>query len=79
MESLNLIFLILSILQAVTTLATVHHSLSIHSAATLPELRPPNFPNDTLDNPLKLLLPLSFKFRSFLDLFIFEQLISTLS
>lgn len=57
-----------------------HHSLSIHSAAILPELRLPNFPNElTLDNPLKLLLPLSFMFLGFLDLLSLELLISTLS
>lgn len=57
-----------------------HHCLSIHSAAILPELRLPNFPNElTLDSPLKLLLPLSFKFLSLLDLLSLEQLISTLS
>lgn len=58
-----------------------HHCLSSHSAAILPELRLPNFPNElTLDSPLKLLLPLSFKCLSFLDdLLSLEQLISALS
>ena len=57
------------------------HCLSTHSAAILPELRPPNFPNElTLDRPLKLLLPLSFKFLNLFDaLLSLEQLMSTLS
>lgn len=54
-----------------------HHCglLSTHSssAAILPLPRPPIFPNEfTLDNPLKLLLLPSFKFRDFLDLLALE-------
>lgn len=47
---------------------------SSHSAEILPELRPPNFPNEpNADNPLKLLLP-SLVPRDFLDVLGFDGL-----
>lgn len=72
---------ILPMWDSFVTTSNCRHCLSTHSAAILPELRPPNFPNElTLDNPLKLLLPLSFTFLNFFDVLLnLEQFISTLS
>ena len=62
--------------------ATNYQVLSTHSfsAAILPELRPPIFPNvpTAEDKPLKLLLP-SLKFRDFLDFLNLEELKSPMS
>ena len=59
-----------------------YQGLSTHSfsAAILPELRPPIFPNvpTAEDKPLKLLLP-SLKFRDFLDFLNLEELMSPMS
>lgn len=52
--------------------------VSLHSAKTFPEPLPPIFTNEPMaDKPLKLLLLLhSLEFQDFLDLLVFEGLVS---